>query len=175
MAINSEADSHFEYLRTLGFSEDDIAELKQDAEHWAPVYEMSTFMARSWDGVADPNMDSGWLNNTLRMLRDEKVSQDDTRLSFYDESEWEALRTAVEKLCAAGVDESSLLTLVRACQKNALGSLFQYLDGGSGGEQRLFEIKMQDGELHPTRYFTDMEDFFMAYDPINITKNKDTS
>ncbi len=44
-------------------------------------------------------------------------------LSFYDESEdeWQKLRSSVESLVASNVNESDLLTLIRACQKTSWG------------------------------------------------------
>ncbi len=172
MALDNWAEAHFEYLRKLGFPEDRVTELRAEAESPLPEYEMSQFMANSWQGVVNPDIGAGWLANTLKMLLGEELNRRDPKIEFYDESEWEELKKAVAAVVDAGVEESSLLTLIRACQKNVLGSMYRFLDGGCGGDFHLYEIQRRNGDASPGRSFSAMEEFFMAYDPKRITGNE---
>ncbi|MBN3564712.1 hypothetical protein [Aliamphritea spongicola] len=160
------------HLKGLGISNNIIEDVAEDKNSYTPIFEMSCFMKASWNDVVDLEDSSGWLSNTLNMLQGNGVDRNKMALSFYDESEdeWQKLRSSVESLVASNVNESDLLTLIRACQKNILGSMYQHLDGGYGGDYSLYETCFRGGEMYPLRSFSDMEDYFMDYDPLRVKK-----
>lgn len=169
MKDNNIDEGHFVYLKELGFPDAEIENIRKDNDAQYAQYQPSLVMRYCWDGVINTNMNENWLHDVQRMLKGETFDHQKNHLYFYDESEWNALDRAVTTLLDENVNQNALLQLIRACQKNTLGNIFQLLDGGTNvGHFRLFEIGHKGRGSFPLRTFSDMEDFFMEYDPINL-------
>lgn len=163
---------HFDDLRKLGFSEEKIESIKtEDNTTEAPSYDMSRFSVYIWETVIDPLTPSGWLNNTLKKLRNEEQDKNHSALYIADERphEWDTLKDAVESLIKSGVDEKSLFTLIRSCQKDVLLQVICLIEQGDAGSMHESDVTC-DGST-PPRKFWDLGSDILNFDPVNIKEN----
>lgn len=157
--------SHIDELIALGVDEDIIDEIKSDHPDYPyALLTMSRFITGMWEGVEEPAMPFGWLNNTLTNLHDQRNSAKPA-LQLIDQrpQQLNDLKAAIETLLADNVDQDALLSAIRLSQRGVLGVMVDDFDQGRHGS--LFETKIDNGERIPTRGFFDFLHYVFEYDP----------
>ena len=168
---------HIEYLEKLNIDKRCLEEIKNDitdkSQSEVPTFEMSQFMRFSWDDVVSLDMDSGWLERTVKPSRDLEDHRQGL-LEFYDESDLDSTLESLKNIYEKGINERDLLKVIRESQKNILGSIFMMIDGTSDGciGSGLFEAEWQGDEQVAKRRYYGMEDYFLDYDPANLKNEK---